>query len=121
MKRLLAPLVLGVASAHFAAAADIVWPFDQPRNVAVITLKQVATRKAPILLVTHDASDHGWQFLNPNIAVIESNAAVVSLEQITKLDPSIIELADLPPGWSAHRTKIGDKWVREKLPIQVRP
>ncbi|MDD5058660.1 MAG: hypothetical protein PHQ60_12390 [Sideroxydans sp.] len=117
MKRwLVAPIVMSVSL--FSGAAENNWPFDQPKNSAVITLKQIVVGKAQILRVTHDANDHGWQFLNPNIEVIESNASVVSLEQIVKLDPSILELANLPPGWSAWRTKVGEKWVKEKLPIQ---
>ncbi|MCE1182070.1 MAG: hypothetical protein LWW81_07165, partial [Rhodocyclales bacterium] len=85
MRRWLVTPILAAVSL-LSGAAENNWPFDQPRNSAVITQKQVVTGKAPILQVTHDADDHGWQFLNPNIEVIESNATVVSLEQITKLD-----------------------------------
>ena len=116
---LIVPIIAAVSL--LSGAAENNWPFDQPKNLAVITLKQIVVGKAPILRVTHDADDHGWQFMNPNIEVIESNAAVVSLEQITQLDPSILELANLQPGWSALRTKVGEKWVREKLSVRSRP
>jgi hypothetical protein len=45
-----------MASAH-------AWPFDQPRNCAVFTTRQVLEGAEPILHVTHDSDDHGWQFL----------------------------------------------------------
>ena len=39
------------------------WPFDDSPNVAVITTRQVTEDNAPILLVSHDEEDGGWQFL----------------------------------------------------------
>ncbi len=33
------------------------WPFDDPENVATLTLREVMNRKSPILLVTHDEDD----------------------------------------------------------------
>ena len=40
------------------------WFWDQPPNCAVITLRQIIEDGAPVLLVTHDLDDHGWQFLS---------------------------------------------------------
>ena len=39
------------------------WPWDQAPNVGAITLQSVLDG-APVLLVTHDEDDHGWQFLD---------------------------------------------------------
>lgn len=61
------------------SAADAGWPFDQAHNVAVITQKQIMSGKVPILVVTHDRNDHGWQFLNPTIPTSYENASVVGL------------------------------------------
>jgi len=108
---------IAAASSFTAGAAEPAWPFDQPRNVAVITLKQITQRQVPILRITHDADDHGWQFLNPSIETSTSNASVVSLGQIVKLDPSVLDVANLPVGWVAWRTAVGEKWVREKIPV----
>ena len=41
------------------------WPFDQPPDAAAITVRAVLDG-APILLVSHDADDDGWQFLDGN-------------------------------------------------------
>ena len=110
-------LALVMAGIPFACgAAESAWPFDQPPNVAVITVKQIVHRQIPILRVTHDADDHGWQFLNPAVEPRAKNASIVSLEQIVNLDPSVVEIADLPIGWSDSRRAVGEKWVREKLP-----
>ena len=39
------------------------WPFDDPQNVAVVTTREITEENAPILLVSHDEEDGGWQFL----------------------------------------------------------
>ena len=87
------------------------WPFDQPRNCAVITLRKIVYENAPILHVSHDADDHGWQFLGLEDADVEE-AAVVSFQELVQIDPSILALADLPPGWHAWRRSKSEAWVR---------
>ena len=86
------------------------WPFDDPENLAVITLKRILARKRAILLVTHD-EDGDWQFLDGQ-SVREEDAAVVSLRHVTLLDPGIIGLADLPRGWRASRASPDGLWIR---------
>jgi len=92
---------------------DNSWPFDQPRNCATFTMKQVMGGQEPILLVTHDADDHGWQFIGKTDASTK-DAMLVCLEEIVHLDPSVLEVADLPPGWQAWREGPGEKWKRRK-------
>ena len=87
------------------------WPFDQPPNCAVFTLRSIVFDGAPILSVFHDADDHGWQFLAGGDPAIE-DAAVVSLEEIVQLDPSVLEVADLPPGGVAFRVTRDSAWQR---------
>lgn len=89
------------------------WPFRDEENTAVITTLQVMEARAPILRVTHDADDGSWQFL-PSGTPQEADARVLSLLEITDLDPSIVELADLPEGWVATRPDTGTKWNRSK-------
>ena len=88
------------------------WPWHQPPNCAVITLRQIIEGDAPILLVTHDMDDHGWQFLSGQDIRVE-DSAVVALSEIAERDPSVIELADMPPGWRAWRRSVSDPWMRE--------
>lgn len=94
------------------------WPFDQPRNCAVFTMRQVLEGSEPILLVSHDADDHGWQFIGKSDASV-ADAKVVSLEEIVRRDPTVLEVADLPRGWQAVREKAGGEWSRRLRPTDV--
>jgi hypothetical protein len=93
------------------------WPFDQPRNAASLTLRSIAFEGAAILQVTHDVDDHAWQFLGREDAP-EADACVVGLGEIVARDPSLLELADLPPGWHAWRRSTSSPWRRAP---QARP
>jgi hypothetical protein len=87
------------------------WPWDQPANTAVLTEKAILVGRADILRVSHDADDHGWQFLSGAPPVPEA-ATLVSLKFITELDPSVADLADLAPGQTATRPSKGQPWTR---------
>jgi hypothetical protein len=78
------------------------WPFDDPQNVAVFTTKQIIEKQKPILFVSHDEEDGAWQFHDGDLTSSE-DARIVSLLQIVTIDPSIMDLADLPYGWEASR------------------
>ena len=34
--------------------------------------------------------------------------------RIVDLDPTLVTIADLPPGWSASREAVGSPWERHK-------
>lgn len=87
------------------------WPFDDPENVATMTVRQVTHGGQPILLVSHDADDGMWQFLTGG-PVEMVDAMIVSLREVYQIDPSIAELADLPLGWQAWRSSAGEPWQR---------
>ncbi|MEK6703245.1 MAG: hypothetical protein AABZ53_13345 [Planctomycetota bacterium] len=70
-------------------------------------------REDPILDVYHDAADGAWQFLSDK-PVSMKDAALVALQTIVALDPSVMELADLPEGWRAWRSGPTSPWVRER-------
>jgi hypothetical protein len=95
------------------------WPFAEPRNVAVVTVRQVFSG-APILLVTHDTEDGIWQFL-PGVTFSVSDAMVVALEEVVEQDPSLLSLADLPGGWRAERISPAEHWVRRESPPELEP
>lgn len=91
------------------------WIFKDLPNTAVITTKNIIDKFSWIGYVSHDIDDYSWQFLEksdekPDVEI----AMVVSLQNITELDPDIIELADLPLGWCAWRNNIKSPWHREK-------
>ncbi|MDO8778010.1 MAG: hypothetical protein Q7K57_56695 [Burkholderiaceae bacterium] len=89
------------------------WPFDQPRNCGVTTMRQIMEDDTPILLVTHDEEDHGWQFLDGSESPNPADARHVCLEHVVSTDPTLYEVADLPPGWIAWRQSPDDPWMRE--------
>jgi hypothetical protein len=91
--------------------ADADWPFDLPQNCASFTLRSIVFDGSPMLYVSHDADDHGWQFLDGKPIDI-ANGALVGLGTIVRHDPSVLELADMPPGWSATRETKDSPWRR---------
>jgi len=94
------------------------WPFDQSPDTAAITMRQILDGSEPILLVTHDADDHGWQFIGSSDANTE-DGRVVALEEIAAMDPTVLEVADIPPGWWAWRDDKGLPWTREERSPQA--
>lgn len=90
------------------------WPFDQAENVAAITTKLVLEDNHPILRVVHYSDDHSWAFTCGTTDEPEEGR-VIAMAEAVRIDPTIIEIADLPPGWGASREKIGGEWVRYEL------
>ena len=78
-------------------------------------MRQVLNGSESILLVSHDEDDHGWQFIGTSDAAM-AEAKLVCLEEIVRLDPTVLDVADLLPGWQAIRKRIGGPWVRRKHP-----
>jgi hypothetical protein len=91
------------------------WPFDDPPNTAALTTRQVLEAGAPILRVTHDAEDGGWQFLC-GTSDDPVDARVVGLGRLHARDATLGEVADLPEGWVAWREHAGGPWRRAPRP-----
>jgi hypothetical protein len=89
------------------------WPFDQPPDSAAVSMRSVIEGAAPVLLVSHDVDDHGWQFLPGGVPDMRE-AVVVTLESVVARDESLYAIADLPPGWYAVRATRDAPWSREK-------
>ena len=85
--------------------------FYEERNLGVYTTTQVLEGE-PILFVFHN-EDGDWQFYSssePNFG----ESILVSLEQITKLDPTINEIYHLQYGYKAWRQSKDDDWEYEE-------
>jgi hypothetical protein len=91
------------------------WPFDDPPNVATITVRQIVHSGEPILLVARDAEDGGWQFLTGGSFDV-GDGMLVSLHSMVERDPTLVELADLPRGWQASRESVEAAWQRSPDP-----
>jgi len=93
--------------------------FKEPDNTAVFTTSFVIIDKKDITLVEHDEADGAWQFLSDDkFDDFTKVAKLVGLGGIVKLDSTLLELADMPTGYFAHRASKADKWVIEKQDTQ---
>ena len=85
------------------------WPFDQKEHVSALTTTRVVAQGLPILSVVHYSDDHSWAFLCGT--TIEADLLMLaSMKQITHSDPTLFEIADLPPGWCAKRLTRDSAW-----------
>ncbi len=87
------------------------WPYEDAKNTAAISTKPVFQGGLPILWIFHDEDDGSWQFMC-GTTTETSEAMVVALERVVKLDPTVMEVADLPLGWMAWRDSPKDAWKR---------
>jgi len=87
------------------------WPFDQGPNVAAITVRSVVNGD-PILYVSHDSGDHSWQFLDGRPPDVEE-VRVIAMHEALRIDPTLRQIADLPPGWIAWRKGASGPWSRQ--------
>ena len=84
-------------------------------HCATIVSRSILERAAPILVVCHDADDHGWQFLDGASEDID-DLAIIGLGHILEIDPSMTDLAHLQPGFEATRQSEGAAWVVQPIP-----
>jgi len=87
------------------------WRFTDSQDTVVVTLERILRGDSSLVLVTHDAEDGGWQFLDGE-HVFEEDGAIVLLGEMVQFDPSLLELADLPEGWCAWRETPDRHWQR---------
>ncbi len=89
------------------------WKFPDPPHTGVYLSETVHNGTEPITYVSHDIEDGAWQFLGDSMS--DGGGPVLScFHHPIDRDPSLAELADLPLGWCAKRTKVGEPWVRKK-------
>lgn len=90
--------------------------FEDTLNTAVFTTSFVVKDKHEITYVTHDAEDGAWQFFsNDDFDNYEDVAMLVSMEEIIKIDQSVLEIADMSLGYYASRESKIDSWEINKI------
>jgi hypothetical protein len=89
------------------------WPFDQSPGTAAITTRQVLSEHSEIRVVVHYENDHSWAFLcgGTNHA---DDGRVISMGEALEIDPSLVNIADLPQGWRAERSSLNGAWIRSQ-------
>jgi hypothetical protein len=89
------------------------WKFPDPPHTGVYLSQTVHVGTEPVTYVSRDAEDGAWQFLGDSMA--DGGGPVLScFHHAIDSDSSLAELADLPLGWYAERSKVGQPWVRRK-------
>ena len=90
--------------------------FQEADDTAVFTTKYIVRDKKPITYVTHDEEDGAWQFFSSDeFDNYEEVAMIVGLGTIVAIDPTLVELADLPVGYYAVRDKVNEKWSIQQI------
>ncbi|MCO5242022.1 MAG: hypothetical protein M9904_18435 [Chitinophagaceae bacterium] len=84
--------------------------FKDDLNTAVITTRFVLEEQSPILFVFH-FEDGFWQFSGCEKELSDEDYKLVSLDEIIKLDPTILEVSDIPYNKEAYRNNISSDWV----------
>ena len=85
--------------------------FTEPLTTNVYSSSQVILEKQPIHFVFHELNGE-WFFMGMDkISNYEEVKQSVPLKTIIAYDKSVLEIADLQPGYQAWRGKRGDKWI----------
>jgi hypothetical protein len=88
------------------------WMFDQAPNVACIADRSVMSGR-PVLVVAHYEDDHSWAFMDGG-PFDPADALVVAMSEVVGRHPELVEIAELPVGWSASRSAVGQSWKTQK-------
>lgn len=80
-------------------------------DTAVFTTKYVIEDKKTIVLVTHDIEDGAWQFFSDDsFDNFEEVAKIVEFQELINMDNSLLQIVDMPLGYSATRKDEFDNW-----------
>jgi hypothetical protein len=92
--------------------------FNESGNTAVFTTKFVLNDGKEITTVYHYEEDGAWQFSSSDeFEDFEEVARIVKIDEIVKLDNTLLDVADLPEGFMAFRNSKIDKWEIKKIQI----
>jgi hypothetical protein len=89
---------------------DQMWLFAEPKDTIATTSTRIIDEGQPILFAAHGVEDGRWLFLDAMVIDAEDEMAV-ELGELAQRDPSILDLAELPPGWQAQRQSIEAPWI----------
>jgi len=76
----------------------------------VMTITSVPTGERPVMVVEHWAVGD-WVF-RPAGSYHTKELVHVQFAELVRVDPGLVELADLPDDWVASRRVIGQAWHR---------
>jgi hypothetical protein len=82
---------------------------------AAFVCSHVFNQTKPILLISR--ADGDWQLLCGGPHDDGEEPKVVGLNHLIDLDPTLMEVADLPVDWEAERGSRGEGWRRRSLTV----
>ena len=92
--------------------------FEESGRTAVFTTSFVLNDGKDITTVYHYEEDGAWQFSSSDhVKNFEEVARIVSLDEIVKIDNTLLEISNLPEGFMAFRTNKTDNWQIKKIQI----
>ena len=87
--------------------------FKEDLNTAIFTTRSILYKHEAIQFVFHHEEDGAWEFIGKG-TYDEHDYIVISLEEIIKLDKSVLNIADLPLGFEAFRSNLKSEWIIKK-------
>jgi hypothetical protein len=84
-----------------------------PRNLRSFICSHVSEKTRPILLVVHEDGD--WQFVCGAADHAGDDGHLIGVGHLIDRDPSLNECADLPIGFVAERSAVGEPWLRSEI------
>jgi hypothetical protein len=108
------PFVWAVADHVMTRDRRAWWMWHWLVGTRAIQTPQVFEREEPILLVHNDADDDLWQLIGTTDGGPE--ARIGHLHHAVDEDPTLIDVLDLPEGYSAIRERVGGPWTRRAEP-----
>lgn len=88
------------------------WPISAQADEDCSTVKDIVDGAMPILSALYDLDACRWCFMT-NEEILPMECMEVPLKDIVERDPSLLHLADLPPGWIATRESLRSPWIYE--------
>lgn len=84
-------------------------------NLKAYVCTHVFDETKPVLLVVHD-KDGDWSFVCGEPHNDSAGAyRVVGIGHLTARDPALDQCADLPAGYEAERSTVGQPWMRTEV------
>jgi hypothetical protein len=90
-----------------------------PRNLESYICSHVFAHARPILLVVHDEND--WVFMCGCTDHAQDDCHVVGVGHLIDRDATLNECSDLPVGFEAERSAVGQPWLRSAIDSTGRP
>ncbi|MCX4460442.1 hypothetical protein OG585_51580 (plasmid) [Streptomyces sp. NBC_01340] len=95
---------------------ELSWPFEGevfPQGLLAIIQRSVSAGEFPALTVIHDDEDD-WLVSDGVHDPNGGASSVLHLQHVVDSDPSLAQLATMPPGYVARRSTAADTWVIEE-------